>query len=273
MTRATQTRDMFRDPDALWGYARSKFYVRARLLADALGPLRGQDQVGEGWNRGVGSAVLPPLRDGGDGGVEGLVLDRLLRVRSACSIGCGPGNDAVGLVALLGSRVTSVSMRKDLQQPTVLDRMVFLDYAIDEWKSTILSPLVDSILIPGGYVRSVEMDYCDVKQSLFHCVSNSGAQKALGYICQVKDDREYHLHSPCDIYLISYLLSETRGHWEDFVTELVYASEKGTLFYFAEPSPEPLRRIKELCLNIGDKSDGGLDFIILRPNVWLAMKI
>jgi len=273
MTRATQTHDMFQNPDALWGYARSKFYVRARLIADVLGQLQDhQDQSEEG------STVVTHLFDGEDVGLlRGLMLDRLQNVRSACSIGCGPGNDAVGLVAVLKSMSTSGPACEDVKEigsrtPT-LERMVLLDYAMNEWKSAILSPLVDSILIPGGYVGSVKMAHCDVKKSLFNSVINSDVRQALGCIDQSKDNRRLALQTPCDIYLISYLLSETKGKWEDFVIEVVNASPKGTLFYFAEPSPTPLRRLKELFYNAEDNHNGGLDFVVLRPTVWLAMKI
>ena len=240
-TRATRTRDVFRDPDALRGYAGAEFYVRAGLPADALG-----------------------------GGLRRDVAGRLREVRSCRGIGRGPGNDAVDLVALSGSRSTPVDSDDDAHRSNRsanLERTVPLDYAIEEWKNAILTPLVNHVLIPNGYVEAVEMDHCDVTESLFRSETNRDAREILGCTPQPHNDKGYALRSPCDIYLISYLLSETNGQWEKFVIELIDASADGTLFYFAEPSPGPMLCLKELCHN------RGIEFVVLRPTVWLAMKM
>ena len=224
--------------------------------------------------------IPPPEHDASDadglpadvlgGGLRRDVAGRLREVRSCRGIGRGPGNDAVDLVALSGSRSTPVDSDDDAHRSNRsanLERTVPLDYAIEEWKNAILTPLVNHVLIPNGYVEAVEMDHCDVTESLFRSETNRDAREILGCTTQPHNDKGYALRSPCDIYLISYLLSETNGQWEKFVIELIDASADGTLFYFAEPSPGPMLCLKELCHN------RGIEFVVLRPTVWLAMKM
>ena len=69
------------------------------------------------------------------------------------------------------------------------------------------------------------------------------------------------MNNKCQLYVISYLVSETRGQWEGFFTNLVDAVDSGTMFYFAEPVPWQLHRLCDLFRN-------SLDFLWIDSSMY-----
>jgi len=219
MTKGTQQKHMFQDSNALWGYTRQKFFERAMLVCSSFLKLRPSQDESVNANDGL----------------RKLVWDHLTSLRHICSIGCGPGNDAVGVVAFLKA------LGKNEPQ---LERAVLLDWAMDEWK-LMLEPLCD-IVVPD-YVQTVETMSCDISESLLESDCNRQAKELL-----IGDDT----YANVDLFLISYLLTEVRGQWHTFLKEMIQVSKSNSLFYFAEPTPWQLHRLKEL---FGEQ----LDFIWL----------
>ena len=205
MTKGMQARDMFQDSNALWGYARQKFFQRAMLVCSSFLKMRPTEGV-----------------DDNDHCMT--VWHQLRSVRRICSIGCGPGNDAIGVVAFLKAI--------DENAPQ-LERAVLLDWAMNDWK-LVVEPLCE-IVVPE-YVRTVDISSCDVSDSLLEGDSNRTAKDLI-----VDEGSSANV----DLFLISYLLTETRGQWGAFVNEMIHVSRPNTLFYFAEPTPWQLHLVKD----------------------------
>ena len=100
------------------------------------------------------------------------------------------------------------------------------------------------ILTPE-YVDNISCQSCDVTKPL-------------------KDDE---VNSPsiaefvqnADIFLTSYLLSETRNSWDEFYIEIVQLAPEGALFYFSEPMAWQLHRLIKMsteCLISDEVADG-----------------
>lgn len=220
MTKGTQSRSMFKNVDAIHGYTRQKFFERAMLVALSFAKLKPAD-----------------MRNGADNCELRLqVWKKLKSIRRICSIGCGPGNDAVGVLAFL----KAIDGRENPQ----LEHALLLDWAMNDWK-LIVDPL-SGIVVPNN-VQTVDISTCDVSKSLLDAEANLQAKEKL-----LSDASSANV----DLFLISYLLTEIRGKWDGFLTELIKMSKPDTLYYFAEPTPWQLHRVKEL---FGDV----LDFIWL----------
>ena len=95
MTKGTQEKDMFQDKSALWGYTRQKFYTRALLLCTSLAKIKISENdmcldvtddldLNLQKQRTFQRKVWNVFQNGG--------------IRKVCSIGCGPGNDFIGLM-------------------------------------------------------------------------------------------------------------------------------------------------------------------------------
>lgn len=213
MSKGTQEKHMFQDANTLLGYSRQKFFERAMLVCNSFLKLRP--------NTNNASSV-----NNEDTELRKSVWDRLCSVRRVCSVGCGPGNDAVGVVAFLKA------IGKGSPQ---LEHAILLDWAMDDWK-LVIDPLCD-IVVPD-HVQAMETSTCDVSESLLESVANRQAKELL-----LDNDAS---ESNVDLFLISYLLTEVRGQWQEFVKEMIQVSKPNTLFYLAEPVPWQLHRIKEL---------------------------
>ena len=209
MTKGTQQKHMFEDANTLWGYTRQKFFERAMLVCESFLKLRPtRDEVLEETDE-----------------LRRLVWDRFRSVRRICSIGCGPGPDAVGAVAFLKAAIGKTS-------PT-LDRALLLDWAMEDWK-LILGPLCD-IMVPK-YVQTVETSTCDISKSLSDTEDNRKAKELILHSESLSD---------VDLFLVSYLLTEVRGQWYTFMEELIQVSKPNTQFYFADPTPWQLHLLRE----------------------------
>jgi hypothetical protein len=246
MSTGTQTKESFRNnPQILWEYTRQKFLERAMLVFTSL-------------------SKLQPLNSGsytGESCVETWkqrrMWEQIQKVRHACSLGSGPGNDLVGLVAFLRkqhqlcckhrppqrgnlpnqSTAAMTLQDKEATEDKIIDTSdailhtaVALDWVEEEWRC-IVEPLQN--LLAPTFIRHFTTQSFDVTQPLYstendvtHDAPPCNSRNRSALICATK----------CDIFLISYLLTENRGRWEVFCRQLFHAAKKGALFYFAEPT-------------------------------------
>ncbi len=246
MTRGTQDQSMFQNESALWGYTRQKFVERAFLFCSSVA------RIGISSDNIDGNAHDNELQN--QIGIRNKIWTNIKsgKIRRACSIGCGPGNDAVGLVSFLRLINKEINVTE-----TFLDEILLLDWSIEEWNSSVLSHLRDILIQVKGekkLVKIVNTAFCDVTKSL-HVKSNSDARNRL---CACEEEAVHQNkastrqksaaiqdQSNYDIFLISYLLSETREKWESFFRELVRLAKSKSMFYFAEPVPWQLHRFIE----------------------------
>eukprot|EP00978_Attheya_sp_CCMP212_P003930 scaffold8387_cov46-Attheya_sp.AAC.1 len=262
MTKGTQSLQMFEDPNILWGYTRFKFNERAILVCKSLAKLAPKNT-----NHSGNDSHISQLKEE--------IWEQLGRVRSACSIGCGPGNDIVGLVAFLQSMSTtsrgsppveaSENLLSSGQQRPRLERVILLDWAMEEW-AAVLNPL-DSLLVPH-YLNRMDRAVCDVtdvlRSSEVACKNQRACQLLLDHHPPFDDSHVSSIRMgniwECDMFLVSYLLSETHGKWHAFFKELVLGAKPGSLFYFAEPTPWQLHSL------ISQETE--LDFIWLDSSMY-----
>jgi len=240
MTKGTQTASMFRDKTALRGYARQKFYGRAALVIESLRKISPDSLK-------LKSSCVPDLQK-----IElGTCWEKLGKVQSVCSIGCGPGNDVVGFIAFL----KQFALKGNLDENACLREVIFLDFAMKEWKEAVLDDLTQ-ILSPR-YVQNVTCKFCDITTPL---LSGESDNIENGEIWQIVENT--------DIFLTSYLLTETRNKWDQFIVQLVGLAKIGAMFYFAEPMPWQLHRLIRLSAGDNDEksehSDIGLDYSPLK---------
>lgn len=233
MTKGTQSKSMFQDVTALRGYVRQKFHRRAKLIVDSLGKLSpasleiAKSLIYNQLNEQQQQQEFMKQID-----VMTMCWDKLGSVKTVCSLGCGPGNDAVGIIAFLRSYFN----HKD---DNIRD-IYLLDYAIDEWKQAALDDLIP-ILMPD-FVSKITCEGCDVTKPSFS--TNYDIIKKY-----VRDS---------DIFLTSYLLTETRKQWHQFIIQLVDMAKVGSLFYFAEPVPWQLHQLIQMATP-KPASDANLD--------------
>ena len=238
MTKATQSIEMFGDVKVLRGYARRKFAQRSALVADSLGKLH-PDAIETGF------AAAARTRGEIDAGQLALYDEQirlmkscwsgLSRVVNICSIGCGPGCDLVGTLTFLRHFVhecdRSSSGEADCRPRR--HRAVMLDFAIDQWREAVLDDLA-SLLRPY-YVSEMHYGHCDVTRTMGDSIEQTVAD--------------------VDLYLTSYLITETRFQWDEFFVDLVRQARVGALFYFAEPTPWQLHRLIRLSKKSSKASD------------------
>ncbi|KAL9190756.1 hypothetical protein ACHAXT_000462 [Thalassiosira profunda] len=180
MTKGTQSKSMFQDVTTLRGYARQKFHGRASLIVESFGKLS-PEYLKE-------AASMSSMDDGQQRQwtqqmeIMNMCWEKLGRIEKVCSLGCGPGNDAVGLTAFLRSYF-------DCKEG--INEMSLLDYAIDEWKSAVLDDLVP-LLVPES-AKKMTCQHCDITGHL-------------------SDECIVQIAKEADIFLTSYLLTETRDH-------------------------------------------------------------
>jgi hypothetical protein len=208
MMKGTQTEGMFDNPYALTGYTRHKFYKRSMLVIDSLGKLVGKSECTN-------------------------FMDALVKVSCICSIGCGPGCDALGGVAFL----KSLSPRHSKADPFVL----LLDWTMDQWRDGVLNEL-ERLLVPK-HVQTFRTGQCDVRAGLVRRnVDNdvdddkSPNKEALQLLDSAWNDRSDDSDSNITLYLVSYLLSETRDKWQTFFDDLVDRASPGSLFLLSDPT-------------------------------------
>ena len=221
MSTGTQTKESFRQSHyALWGYTRQKFLERALLVCTSLWKLNG----GSADNMGI---CMDTNRPETKCWKQLLMWEKLQKVTHACSIGSGPGNDLTGLVAYLRQQRPNPNAKQQ-----VLETAVALDW-VDEWQC-VMKPL-RKILTPH-FIKSLTSHSCDITHPLTTsdgspCTINCAALKYAAL---------------CDIFLVSYLLTENRGNWEAFFSQLFQLAKPGSLFYFAEPTSWQLQKLLKM---------------------------
>ena len=298
MTKGTQDMSMFKNEDALWGYTRQKFYERAFLLCTSLAKLnvngisqshfikepKGINSIAAtSTSKSTFEVNADPLQE-----VKNQQLKTRERawnkiseghIRRACSIGCGPGNDAVGLISFL-------HLHSEKYKESPLEKILLLDWSIEDWNESVLSPL-RNILVEHKLATEIKAVFCDVIKDLreetngkaWNDITNNRARNLSA--SSLLENQESSEFSDYDIFLISYLLSETRGKWEAFFRQLVIVAKSGSIFYFAEPTPWQLHRFIDVFKNDLDFVwvDSSMDFPSLQlidrragPAVLVAVK-
>ena len=223
MTKGTQSKSMLKDITALRGYTRQKFHGRATLLIESYANITPESlEMAPAIYSKLDTQQQQECIDQID--VMNMCYEKLDNIQRVCSIGCGPGNDAAGLVAFL---------RSFMNKKDALEEIVMLDYAIEDWKAAVLDDLTP-ILVPD-YVSKITCESCDVTQS-------------------IKSDTVEQYIRDSDIVLTSYLLTETRNKWAEFINQLVDLSKVGAMFYFAEPVPWQLHQLIRMSTNQSEKS-------------------
>jgi hypothetical protein len=216
MTKGTQEKSMFANSQALWGYTRQKFQSRALLVYTSL------TKVGTLCN---GNPIMIPESISCPQQATLMIVKKMTwkslttSIQSIVSIGCGPGCDALGVLSFC---------REHADSHPRLQSILFMDYAMDEWHPNILRYLIP-LWIPTWVDR---IDCCsgDVTKS-WKDETNASWRDMVTRI------------NP-DLYLISYLLTETRGQWEEFLRDLVSQIKPiTTRLLFAEPTPWQLHRL------------------------------
>jgi len=223
MTKGTQSKSMLKDITALRGYTRQKFHGRATLIIESFANITPESlELAPTIYSRLDTQQQQECIDQIE--IMNMCYEKLDNIQRVCSLGCGPGNDAAGLVAFL----RSYRNRKD-----ALEEIVMLDYAIEDWQEAVLDDLTP-ILVPD-YVCKITCKSCDVTQS-------------------IKSDTVEQYIRDSDIFLTSYLLTETRNKWADFIIELIDKSKVGAMFYFAEPVPWQLHQLIRMSTNQSEKS-------------------
>uniref|UniRef100_A0A8J9S4A1 Uncharacterized protein n=1 Tax=Phaeodactylum tricornutum TaxID=2850 RepID=A0A8J9S4A1_PHATR len=217
MTKGTQERVMFQNYAALRGYTRLKFNERAVLVADSLARVESLAKFSQS-----------DVETSREQTVAGRLWEKLHQIRSLCSIGCGPGCDAVGVAVFLSK----------LKPRRNLERAVLFDWAMPDW-SRIVHPL-ESLLLPL-YIDSLETDSCNVLVDWSN--EENEAARRLASDSRARSDQEISV----DLFVTSYLLSETRERWHSFYDTLTDRAPAGTLFLFAEPTAWQLHTVIERC--------------------------
>ena len=221
-TKGTQSHSMFQNHAALRGYTRQKFTERATLLCQSLYNLHPSQN----------HPTTPTMKRIWD------ILSSQT-IKSACSIGCGPGNDAFGLWIFLRHYA-------NLDHQNTLENLLLLDWAIGEWKSTVLDSL-QSMFVEGKEDRKkmkMETCFCDVTKPLLNSNEN---QEALEKLIQKESSITEHIVLNYDMFITSYVVSETREKWYEFYQQLVQYSKPNTLFYFSEPTSWQLHKLCNQC--------------------------
>jgi hypothetical protein len=267
MTKGTQHLEQFANTEALRGYTRHKFVERAMLVASSLCKL----QAMYFQNADTSEAASSPTEAASQATIY-TMMERLRAVQSVWSIGCGPGCDAVGVVAFLreaidnhhtGNHHQGETTKNNSNDSTVLDRVVLLDWAMPQWEPIVQS--VKQLLVQKhNLVKHMETATCDVRASLYEqnhsqcddsagtnvkthasdAITNGDLLSRLASKPSQSLNEEVQLRN-VDLVVVSYLFSETRGKWHLFVDDLVELSAVGTLFLITDPTAWQLHLFRE----------------------------
>ena len=147
---------------------------------------------------------------------------QLHKVTTIVSLGCGPGCDGVGALTYL----------RGISPLSRCRRLVLLDWAMQHW-SLLIEPLVEELHSTVDHASTVvEMATANVREPLEADV-NAHARQLLDTTNQT-----------C-LYLISYLLSETRGEWQVLLDDLMQTAGPGALFWLADPTAWQLHAFRQ----------------------------
>eukprot|EP00804_Cyclotella_cryptica_P002487 CCRYP_018093-RA/>CCRYP_018093-RA protein AED:0.02 eAED:0.02 QI:7/1/1/1/0/0/2/431/413 len=155
MTKGTQTSDMFRDVAALRGYVRKKFHGRASLIIKSFSELSPEALQMACTKPIENMSVSDRLKSQNQRDIMSICYDKLSQIKRVCSIGCGPGNDVVGLISILRTMLSSKMTKPEggadecsteITEPQ-LTEVLLLDFAMKEWNEAALNDLIP-ILVP-----------------------------------------------------------------------------------------------------------------------------
>ena len=133
---------------------------------------------------------------------------------------------------------------------TLVDRIVFLDWTMDRWEF-FLQPLT-TILQEHHFIQSADLGHCDVLQPL------SAEANATAHNLLMRCNSEGEKCCDIDLFVTSYLLTETRGKWHAFYRDVIQMAKPGALFLFAEPKAWQLHTLIEQM-----KANNTMDFVWL----------
>jgi hypothetical protein len=236
MTKGTQDIDMFQDVAALRGYVRKKFHGRAALIIKSLCDIAPESlQMAPGIDD-VNEEYRVQYRRQRE--LMAMCYDRLSSIQRVCSIGCGPGNDAVGLIAFLRTQLSNEPSGLKCDTGSKLSEVMLLDFAIEEWKEAALNDLVP--ILQPEYVQNIVCQSCDVTKAI--CTNHNDGE-SVEQNDEVNEPSIAAFIQRADIFLTSYLLSETHHKWDLFFVQLVELAPVGALFYFSEPMAWQLHRL------------------------------
>lgn len=251
MTKGSQQREMFASKEVLIGYTRHKFNERAYLVVTSISKMMS-------FNDEEGKVV-----EKDDNKYED-ILQKLEQVDTICSIGCGPGNDVVGLLVLLHQMRKKDLLVREINDndEIIIKKIIFLDYAMRDWKKIVIPAMQETfkeltstttatahandskIELPEIMMESCDVTYPTFSQSLnnmnhMDSLKQSKANENMNsntssYNDKISNDNVITGNKNM-IVLISYLLTETRQKWREFMMDFILRLPKGTLFYFAEP--------------------------------------
>jgi hypothetical protein len=232
MTLGTVEVSMMDNEAALRGYTRHKFFERAMLVVQSLAKL---------------TSTVGPFED--------VWCHRLQSVYTICSVGCGPGGDAVGVLAFLETFFSNHHQQQQQQQQQ-RRRLVLFDWAMPQWSSLVLNPLQEILLAHAS--TSVNLVECDIRTSLWTDPIHKEARRHLFMEDQINKNDEPRSTSNddgprfnssatnvVDLFVISYVLSETRGQWHFFLDDVVASSHPGTMFLLTDPTAWQLHLFRE----------------------------
>ena len=162
---------------------------------------------------------LNPIRSRASSNVEKFqkLFQAIGMIKKACSIGCGPGSDLLGLISFL-----------KIYHGNYLEEIYMLDWAIEDWKY-LLQPLRHE-LIPY-YCKKINIGTCDITKGLGEEYNNNVIE-----CCK----------NGVTFFCISYLLTEQRDKWITFVMDLFESACARSIFYFQEPLPWQLLLLQTL---------------------------
>lgn len=203
MTKGEQKESMFDDAAALWGYTRQKYVERAWLIYQSFLKLHPKATAPPGTKLSEKQLDL-----------KARIWQALLSIEHVCSIGCGPGSDVAGVLAL------RKCMCMESKTKYISPSATLLDYFIDQWKVTILDIILPIAAKEG--LADLERMACD-RTDVTHVPSNDAI---------IQNEQTGNT-----LYITSYLLSEQRDKWHDYYTSLAKHARSGDIFYFCEPKP------------------------------------
>jgi hypothetical protein len=279
MTKGTQTESMFENDAALIGYTRQKFMERALLALKSLDRLRPLvEAAAANADDDVGKS------NGSSRSFPNQLWQKLIQVRSILSIGCGPGCDAVGVLAFLHHQQQQQQQRRrrdhhsddDSSSPRpILDRMILMDYVMPRWKRSVVDHLIPILtevsskkkkkkktddddddaaaVVLSPLVSHVDTASCDVRHSLIRADRNCEAWTCLSGNTGSKKEADDSSTSSngdktsVDLIVVSYLLTETRDQWTDFFGDLLQEyCQQECLILLSEPSAWQLHSLRTL---------------------------
>lgn len=203
MTKGTQTKSMFvNNNQALLGYTRQKFVERA-VLASA--SLHRYFTLYEN---------IPKMED-----LPSIVW----------SIGCGPGCDAVGIACFYDYyQHQQKQTQHDPSPSSRIDRLILMDFVMPQWNEMVVNDLIQ-ILKQKCHIPTIETTSCDVCHSLTKSSINETASSHILRQCTSSSEVRPLL------VVVSYLLTETNGKWNDFFRDVMELLPSGSLLLLSEP--------------------------------------